>query len=569
MNAKVQERYGINGSLIIGIIGQKKQGANYPVIISFSVYSPYNGNKLDLDICNEVHLSVEEDIAMKVVNTQKLLHVQELAQQDIDVFNSTSEFYVDICYYYNSSIRKDIAVKDRVKIFYPNITLCENGCSIKGINATTMMAECECKINNLINNNALSDNALYQSQFGEIEELLSQINIDILKCTFEVFKHKSTTSFTGSYIILSLIFVQIILTILYFIRSLNKFKIYIFIILDSFLTYIRSQKNFPPKKTKRSNNKYPEIKCEKTSEENFFDGIDMDSNANEKIKNYRSVKVASTIDRTKSKDIMVISKISEKVKKREEEFDENITESENKINSKYGFNMDEYLETEYEDMIFEVLLERDKRTYCQYFMEQIISKLAVINALCNNERFKPRTIKLLLFVVNIDLYLFINALFMNEEFISEVYYSENNSFIDFIFRSVDRIIYTTLVKVILNCIVDCFFVDEKKIKVILKGKNRTIKEIKFHVLQIMQKTQRKYIYFMIFSFIITLLSLYYITCFNYKYYYITKEWIESSIFIFIFMELLTIVIIFVETSLRFLGLKLSNEKLYKFSIIFS
>ena len=37
---KVQERYGINDSLIIGIIGQKKQGANYPVITSFSVYSP-------------------------------------------------------------------------------------------------------------------------------------------------------------------------------------------------------------------------------------------------------------------------------------------------------------------------------------------------------------------------------------------------------------------------------------------------------------------------------------------------------------------------------------------------
>ena len=207
---------------------------------------------MSLDVCNEVHLSVEEDIAMKVVNPQKLLHVQELAQQDVDVFNSTSEFYVDICYYYNSSIRKDIAVKDRVKIFYPNITLCENGCKIKGINATTMVAECECKINNLINNNALSDNAFYQSQVGEIQELLSQINIDILKCTFEVFKHKSTTSFTGTYIILSLIFVQIVLTIIFFVRSIKKFKIYIFIILDSFLTYIRSQKNFPPKKTKRS-----------------------------------------------------------------------------------------------------------------------------------------------------------------------------------------------------------------------------------------------------------------------------------------------------------------------------
>ena len=84
------------------------------------------------------------------------------------MFNLSSDFYTDICFYYDSPIKKDISLKDRIKIFFPNITLCENGCSIKGINATSMRAECDCKINNLLNNNALTNNAFYKSQIGDI-----------------------------------------------------------------------------------------------------------------------------------------------------------------------------------------------------------------------------------------------------------------------------------------------------------------------------------------------------------------------------------------------------------------
>ena len=45
---------------------------------------------------------------------------------------------------------------------------------------------------------------------------------------------------------------------------------------------------------------------------------------------------------------------------------------------------------------------------------------------------------------------------MNEEFISEVFNSEDNGIIDVILRSIDRVFYTTLVKVIVNYIVECF-----------------------------------------------------------------------------------------------------------------
>ena len=141
---KIQKKYEINDNLIIEVISQRKKENNYPVIISFNVFSPYNGNYLDIkDICENETINVQEDISMKMEDKEKYNLVTYLSQQNIDVFNLSSDFYTDICYYFESPIKKDLSLKDRVKIFFPNITLCENGCTIKGINTSSMKAECE------------------------------------------------------------------------------------------------------------------------------------------------------------------------------------------------------------------------------------------------------------------------------------------------------------------------------------------------------------------------------------------------------------------------------------------
>ena len=85
----------------------------------------------------------------------------------------------------------------------------------------------------------------------------------------------------------------------------------------------------------------------------------------------------------------------------------------------------------------------------------------------------------------------------------------------------------------------------------------------------MNQTLKRFIYFIIFSYFITLFSLYYITCFNYRYYYITNEWIKSSIFIILSIQILTILIILIESSLRYISFKTNSEKIYKFSLFFS
>ena len=188
---------------------------------------------------------------MKIEDKEKYGYVQYLSQQNIDVFNLSSDFYKDTCYYFISPAKKDIALKDRIKIFFPNITLFENGCNIKSINSTTMKAECECKLNNLINKNALANNAVYKSQVGNIEEFLSHSNLEILKCGSNILKHLKLTSFIGSFIFISFILCQIILSIIYFSASIKPLKKFINDIIELYIFHIKKHDNFPPNKSSK------------------------------------------------------------------------------------------------------------------------------------------------------------------------------------------------------------------------------------------------------------------------------------------------------------------------------
>ena len=54
--------------------------------------------------------------------------------------------------------------------------------------------------------------------------------------------------------------------------------------------------------------------------------------------------------------------------------------------------------------------------------------------------------------------------FYNEEYISYIFHLTKDGFLDFIPRSINRFFYTTLVGVIIEFIVEFFFVEEKKMK---------------------------------------------------------------------------------------------------------
>ena len=144
---KVQDKYGLKDTTLLVAIIDKYSNKKSNPITSYSFYNPITGEKLDSETaCKEEVIVVKENIKSLLNDTvQDVDSILFLTEQNIDVFNKTSGFYTDICYHYESPCDKDVALRDRLLIYYPNITLCDYGCNNAGVNLTSMTAICECK----------------------------------------------------------------------------------------------------------------------------------------------------------------------------------------------------------------------------------------------------------------------------------------------------------------------------------------------------------------------------------------------------------------------------------------
>ena len=162
---KIKETYSINDNLIIVLESEKIDKEN-DKIISFSVYDPRNGEKIIFnDICINESIIVEENLEERISNLDSFIY---LVNQGIDLLNPNSDFFTDLCFHFKSPIDgKDLPLNERFKLFFPNVSLCEKGCTAKGINATTYTSICECTLNNLINKDFLGDNIFFKSAMSE------------------------------------------------------------------------------------------------------------------------------------------------------------------------------------------------------------------------------------------------------------------------------------------------------------------------------------------------------------------------------------------------------------------
>ena len=228
---------------------------------------------------------------------------------------------------------------------------------------------------------------------------------------------------------------------------------------------------------------------------------------------------------------------------------------------------DEYMSTSLDELEFDDAVAKDKRKYCEHMIENLKEDQIIANTFISEDPIKPRTLKIIVFILNVMLYFVINGLFFSEEVISELYNvdEENENFFSFLPRSIDRLIYTTLVSIIIGIITDFFFVDENKIKGIFRRDKNNINILKQNMAELMQSMKKRYISFIIIVSIILIISFIYLLCFNYAYPYSQIEWIKSSFAIMIIMQILSILKCFLETSLRYLSYKLNSEKLYKIS----
>ena len=567
-----------------------------------------------------------------------------LTGQNIDVFNLSSVFYTDICYHFISDIDKDVALKDRILIYFPNITLCEDGCETIGVNISTLKAICECIFNNFKDTNILSNNIIYQSQIGQIEEYISNTNIEIIKCYKDIFKYKFFIKCTGGFIILAIILIQIIVTINYCLNGLFNIRKYIFSITNKYLNYLLSQKNTislpnnnslsvngykllkkngPPKKKYKMNEnnnlnesgrnrriKRRKKKGKTAINKNSHFSIMNSRNKSKDIINNNPLNFSSKIINIPQYDNILIlscnsknsiddknkfrsinskkklrtykksnkkinfgnsSNLSKDIINKYKLFDEYYLKNDLFINIKYdiNINIEEYLETEIDDMDYDDAVRRDKRKICNYFCDKLKANQILLNIFIYKEPIKPRALKILLFLIQTDLYFFVNGLFFNEEYISQIFHLEEDTFYECFKRFLGNFFYAALVGVIVNYIIDFFFIDEKKIKGIMKREKDNIIILKYEIVQITKNIKQRYIFFIIISFIITIFTWYHISCFNNVYPHMKREWLIFSIIIIILMQILSIIACLLESIIRFISFKCKSEKIYKISLLFS
>ena len=277
---------------------------------------------------------------------------------------------------------------------------------------------------NLMSNNILGSNILSQSQFGEIENMISQTNIEIIKCYKDILEYKYFISSTGGFMIIGLIICQFILVIIYNIKSIYLIKKYIFNITSKFLSYLSNQNNNielnnrktqksktmkfkePPKRKSiiininqkfTDNNINRKIRKAKTSlTKKKKKTIKLPLNSNDLIdqspKNIFLKKMQNGLMDTNINSSYINSKLSSKISKSYDKQKYNYDYAKNKSNemtnkclfsNKYikndlniglkddlDINLNEYLSTDVDDMDYDDALKKDKRKFCEYFSDK-------------------------------------------------------------------------------------------------------------------------------------------------------------------------------------------------------
>ena len=103
---------------------------------TYTFSDPLTGEILNSSkICANESIIINEDVKslMENLEDKKQEFILFLTNQQVDVFNISDRFYNDLCYFFESPNGKDIPLKDRISVFFPNITLCDKDCKNIGV----------------------------------------------------------------------------------------------------------------------------------------------------------------------------------------------------------------------------------------------------------------------------------------------------------------------------------------------------------------------------------------------------------------------------------------------------
>ena len=200
-------------------------------------YQFYNPNMIEekvnlLSLISRRRLDNNDDIKLDIDlpvdwTEEQIENIQYLDSQNVNAFNSSEDFYTDNCNQFTSSDGNDVFVQERKKSYYPDIPLCEKGCTFVKFNSDTQKVTCNC--------NYKEDSENYDDvQFAnnpvdkKFMKNLFLENFQTMKCIKTIFKWENLKSNAGFIIMILFVIIFSISLILYYLSGgASKVRSYI------------------------------------------------------------------------------------------------------------------------------------------------------------------------------------------------------------------------------------------------------------------------------------------------------------------------------------------------------
>ena len=504
---KVKHGISENEALIIFKIDIKEEGLKIP-IIEYEVYNPRTLEKLELDCCEDTKIGISIPVSID--------------EDSLFKYNSSDDYYNDICYSYTTENGTDIVIKDRQNEYVSNnMSLCESNCEYSNYNTTNKKALCECKAKGTITSiPEIKSNK--EKLLNAFTDLKNAINLEVMKCFKKFFSKNGFIKNIGSYALLVIILIHIASIILFSLKGYNILYNKVQDIAknkNGIKNEIKNELKVEKKKIKKKKKK----KLISMSINNNINGeiIQIEKNNKDvsnpiqkkkRIKNKNSNRKSKNDDNISNSNTKMDLKSSEKKVKninilynKIQIFD---AKNHDKINVTNNIN---YVKSELNDyelnnLDYKEALEIDKRTYFQYYWSLLRQKHLLIFTFYTYNDYNSKIIKISLFFFSFALYYTVNALFFNYTTMHKIY--EDGGTFNFIFQ-IPQILYSTIISTVISMIVKILSLTQKNI-IELKSVNENIET---KVSKLLKCLTIKFLLFFSLSFLFLLFFWYYLGCF--------------------------------------------------------
>ena len=362
--------------------GMKAKKVEYDI---YSKLSDKNLSKLNLSICE---------------NTKIFINIPIEINGNVDKYNTSSGYFNDICYPTTSDDDTDISLQDRKNEYIASDNIiCQDDCDFSAYDSKYKKAKCECYAKE--SDSSFADMKINKNKlFDNLKDIKNLINLNIMKCYKMLLSFNNIIYNVGSLIIICIIFFHIIFIFWFYINQLEiikkRIKNIIFGIINiSLIRKPEIKKNVikfskGKKRIKRRNNRNNKntilqelknnYKIKKQKESKINNNIFLNNN-NKCINN--KLKIAKNIMTENNKN-----------KKDCSELNNNKDKTIKRIKQLMKYNIDEM-----NDLSYNLALNYDKRTFCQYYISLIKVKHNLLFSFYNYDDYNSRIIKIDLFFI--------------------------------------------------------------------------------------------------------------------------------------------------------------------------